>query len=222
MSEDDAGQRSRQEALTEMLSKDERVAILKAQPDAKVLLLHEGDVRRALVGFEGRAYHYVRNVAGERVLLVFAGLFLAAAACVVWMTGAAILPWRIAVVVCAVASMALLWFVATWHRRAGSSFVALDQEHLFVGDRKRAWRVAWEMLDVQSMGFDKFSTQSGRGALDLQVGGQQIELILYHPLMHLEDLQGFMVEVLTMLKQDEAVAALREEGAIDAGEDEEA
>ncbi len=204
------GESKNQDMSPADLSKDERIALLKSQPDAKVLLLHEGDVRRALVDFDGKAYHYVRNVAGERILLVFAGILLAAAAGIVFFTGAVILPWRIAVVLCAVACLSLGWFVVKWHKQAGSSFVALDEEHLFIGDRKRAWRVAWELLDVKSMGFEQFSTQSGQGVLNLNVGGQSIELILYHPLMHLEDLQGFMVDVLTMLKQDEALAALTE------------
>ncbi len=193
------------------LSKDQRIALLKAQPDAKLLLLHEGDVRRALVDFEGKAYHYVKNTAGERVLLVFCGLLLAAAAGIVVFTGATILPWRFAVVLCGVGAAMLAGFVWKWHRVATSSFVALDAEHLFVGDRKRAWRISWEMLDPQTMGFDTFSTQSGRGVLMLDVAGQEIPLFLYHPLMHLEDLQGFMIETLTMLKQDEAVALLTEE-----------
>lgn len=193
------------------LSRDERIALLKAQPDAKLLLLHEGDVRRALVDFEGRAYHYVKNRAGERVLLVFCGLLIAAAVGIVAFTGAAILPWRIAVVLCAVGAVALGGFVLKWHRVATSSFVALDEDHLFLGDRKRAWRIDWELLDPQTMGFDTFSTESGRGVLMLNVAGQQIPLFLYHPLMHLEDLQGFMIETLTMLNQHEAVAALMSE-----------
>ena len=186
------------------------MALLKTQPEAKVLLLHEGDVRRALVGFGGTARHYAFNLGGARVLLILSGLLLAAAAVIAVVTGAAILPWRAAVVLCVVAALALMHFVWRWRKKASSSFLAYDEEHLFLGDRARAWRISWEALDATSFGLETFTSQSGQGALKLDVGGQSIELLLYHPLMHLDDLQGFIFDVLHKLQGEQVAEAAGE------------
>ena len=188
-----------------LLESDERVVLLhEAQQGAKVMLLHDADVRRALLGFKGRAFHYVMNRRGANFMWVVSALALIASAATLAATGAPTLLLRVVVVACGALSVALGSFVWRWRKAAQTGFIALDEEHLYVGDNKRAWRIAWELLDAQSMGFHEFDASSGQGVLKLRVAGQEIPMQLYHPLMHIEDLQGLMVELLSRLPQDES------------------
>lgn len=205
------------------LAQDERVAMLRdAQRQSRLMLLHDADVRRALVDFEGRVFHYVVNRAGANLLWVVVLLLLGTAVAIGITTGAPTLPWRMALVSSAALSVALGSFIWRWRRVAQTSFIALNDTHIYLGDNKRAWRIAWDLLDAASMGFHTFDAGAGQGVLQLNVSGQQIPMQLYHPLLHIDDLQGLMVELLHHLPDTAQAHAGREDSEGDEAEESEA
>lgn len=177
--------------------------------DQPLVLLHDGDVRRVLLDFKGRAFHYHLNTAGQQLLLAGAGVLIASCVAILLVTKLAVL-WSILAAIAGVIGVATLAYIWRWRKFSQTSFVALDQDFLYIGDNKRAWRVAWGLLDAQSMGFDKLEIGKGNGKLELNVAGQKIDLQLYHPLTHVEDLQGFMFEVLTRFQDPEALTSEEE------------
>lgn len=186
---------------------DERVALTS---ENRLVLLHDGDIRRALLDFEGRSFHYATNQAGQRVLLLGAGLLLAGAVGAAWWFGVSTLAGSVGAGLLALSSLTLLGYIWRWSHFASSHFLAVDEHHLYVGSNRRAWRIAWELLDAQTMGFERLSTSQLDGVLPIEVAGESIDLHLYHPLTHIEDLQGFMFEVLSRIQQGEQASGEEE------------
>ncbi|GEM_PF-2912696 len=196
---------------------DERTAQIEQARQAPFLLLHEGDVRRALLDFKGRAFHYTTNTGGQRVLLVFAGLGLAGAVGIYLYASFASLLWFLLSSGLAIFSVVLCASVYRWHKFAQTGFVAINDDFLYFGNDKRAWRISWDLLDAKALGFEDYTSERLSGKLSLDVAGQQIDLQLYHPLAYIEDLQGVMFEILSHMQGGSEALAL----ALEASESEE-
>lgn len=190
---------------------DERTSQLEGAQDAPLLLLHDGDVRRAVLDFEGQVFHYTLNKRGLRMLLVASGLALAGAVAIyVWMTFVSLL-WFLASAALVVAAVVTLVTVWRWDTFSKTGFLALDDDYFYVGTSKRAWRISWELLDARALGFEEYSSERLSGLLKMQVAGQQIDLHLYHPLAYVDDLQGLMFALLSHMKGGPDQASLEEE-----------
>lgn len=183
-------------------------------------LLHEGDIQRELDGLTAHVFRYEVNQPGSTALLVIAGVLLAGGAAAGTLLGWGA-PLGVAVaVVCAIASLVLLGFVVRWQLHARNHFVALTDEHLITGTPRRAWRIGWESLDAEKLGFSRMEVSTSGSRLDIQVGGQEIPLLLVHPLAHLDDLPTFMMQVLGRL--DPEALERMESGELEVEEDEDA
>ncbi len=148
-----------------------------------------------------RVFRYKFNQPGATVMLIGSGLLLAGVAALWWFTRFEQLYWFIAAVALAIGSVGLLAYVQHWSKFTRHHFVVVDPDALTVGDATRdAWRVVWPLLDVHALGFERLQVSGARGLLQVEVAGQQFPLHLYAPLAHIDDLQGFMVEVLERLR----------------------
>lgn len=183
-----------------MTSLDERTSQIEQANQAPFLLLHEGDIRRALLDFEGRAFHYTTNVRGQRVLLLFSGIALAGAAGIYFYTQFASLLWFLLASGLAIFAVVMTASVYRWHKFAQTSFVAINDTFLYFGNDKRAWRIAWDLLDAKALGFEDYESERLSGTLSLDVAGQKIDLHLYQPLAYIEDLHGVMFELLSHMQ----------------------
>lgn len=183
-------------------------------------LLHEGDVQRELDGLTAHVFRYEVNQPGSAALLVISGLLLAGGAAAGVLLGWSS-PLGIALaVVCAGAALAIVAFVVRWQLHARDHFVVLTDAHLITGTPRRAWRIGWEALDAEKLGFSRMAVTTSGSRLDIHVGGQEIPLLLVHPIAHLEDLPTFMMQVLGRL-DPEALERL-ESGELDAEDADEA
>jgi len=98
------------------------------------------------------------------------------------------------------ASLGVLSVIYKWAKFTDEHFLAMSASHLYISDEGNTWKIAWELLDARALGFDAMDTTRFNGLMAVDVGGQSIPMLLYHPLTYIEDLQGFMVEVLTHLQ----------------------
>ncbi|MEM1348043.1 MAG: hypothetical protein AAGI01_05745 [Myxococcota bacterium] len=159
-------------------------------------LLHDGDVRRALDGISVQAWHYTVN---ERFQLLLLGValvcaLLAAALGILTQLSTSLAFWGTALAGgVAVALGVYLW---RWREFAKRSFVAVGDEHFYVGDNRRAWKISWALLDRDSMGLTQMEASKFMGELLMSPAGQQVSLRLYHPLVLVEDLPGLIGSIL--------------------------
>ena len=167
---------------------------------AAIQLLDEAQVKRVLEDPRTRRFYYTFNKPGSAFLLVVSGLMLAGAAATWWQTGLITFWWFGLAALLALGALGLLAFIYTWAKFTDKHFLAMTHQHLYLGDEGNAWRIAWELLDAQALGFDAMDTNRLSGLMIVKVAGQQLPLRLYHPLVCVDDLQGFMVEVLTHLQ----------------------
>lgn len=92
----------------------------------------------------------------------------------------------------------------------------LSRDHLYIGDNQEAWRLGWDILTIENMGFESARSNRLTSALKIELAGQRIPMFLYNPLAFIGDLQGLMGDILFKLQEDrdEEVASL--EGEVDA------
>lgn len=174
-------------------------------------LLHDADLNRALEGVEVRAFRYTRNTPGQRVI---GGLALVClAGCVIsWFITRWVDPFSMALgVLLGSFGGALFWYVWHWHVFAERHFVAISDEHLYVGwaaHKGRAWRIGWELLDIDALGLRRMRTTRLSASLPIRVVGQEIELHLFGPLAYLPNYQELMGILLERVAEDEMDDAL--------------
>jgi len=92
---------------------------------------------------------------------------------------------------------------AWWYGFTQTHFLATTPDRLFVGKRDRMWAVDWELLDRKTLGFEDMKPSSVQGRLDMQVAEQEIPVRLFNPFVSLEELEGFMIQVLQHLKEQD-------------------
>ena len=148
-------------------------------------------------------FEYNFNRPGSIVMMVFSVILLAGAVVLWVLTGLTQFGWFLLAALLVLSACGIWAYVYKWHSFAQTAFLALSTDHLYVGDLTQAWRVGWSLLDVQKLGFDRLNPSRYSSTLNIQLAGQDIELFLYNPLVHLGDLQGFMVEVLTQIQPEQ-------------------
>jgi len=165
-------------------------------------LLHDGDVRRALDGVSVQAWHYQVN---ERFQLLLLGVAVVCALIAVILGATTQLSTLLAFWGTALTgglAVALGVYVWRWREFAKRSFVAVGDEHFYVGDNRRAWKISWELLDRETMGFAEMEAGRFMGELVMSPAGQQVPLRLYHPLTIVDDLPSLIASILHHIDPD--------------------
>lgn len=175
-------------AKASLMDKPKLQLIDKAQTE---LVLEDPKVRR---------FYYRFNKPASTLLLVVSGILLAGAAATWWYSRLITFWWFGLCALLVLASLGVLAFIYKWAKFTDDHFLAMSATHLYIGDEGNAWKIDWELLDARALGFDVMDTTRFNGLMAVDVGGQSIPMRLYHPLTYIEDLQGFMVEVLTHLQ----------------------
>ncbi len=106
---------------------------------------------------------------------------------------------------------------AFWGNFRNNRFIAISDDHLFIGEEEKAWRVHWSLVDRESLNFDQMQSSRLRGSIRLETAGQNIDIPLYTPFVYIEDLEGLMFELLQRLDAEGGEAPV---GAPDADVDE--
>ena len=119
--------------------------------------------------------------------MLFSGIALAGAAGIYFYTQFASLLWFLLASGLAIFAVVMTASVYRWHKFAQTSFVAINDTFLYFGNDKRAWRIAWDLLDAKALGFEDYESERLSGTLSLDVAGQKIDLHLYQPLAYIED-----------------------------------
>lgn len=166
----------------------------------QLVLIDNAEVKRVLDDPKARRFFYQFNKPGSVLLLIVSGICLACAAATWYHTRLITFWWFGLCALLSICSLAVLAFIYKWAKFTDDHFLALTKDHLFIGDEGNAWKIAWELLDARALGFEGMDTTRFNGLMLVQVAGQAIPMRLYHPLAYVEDLQGFMVEVLTHLQ----------------------
>ena len=178
----------------------------------KLPLLSGTAVNTAIAESEAQVFGYEINPAGLVIALAIAAVFYLLGLLCWWQTGLGGV-WTVVFVALMFIGIGFTAIAAYWHQFGNEQLVAVGSEKLFVGGPKATWAIDWELLDPQAMGFDKMEMTRLRGALQMRVGGQDIKLHLFNPIVFLGDIEGFMHGVLSHLKpiDSDAPDALLEE-----------
>jgi hypothetical protein len=179
----------------------------QAQEMERLILLHEDALSRAFDGVEAHPFHYCVNMPALVMALALAGAGLVGAA-VLWHTGA--VPDVIWGALGAASALLGAWALH-WRWVARTSFVAFTEQHLFIGDHKRAWRIERALLDAAVLGFDRMRPSRLRAQLDLRVGGQHIPLLIFHPMVFVKDMEMLTASLLAHIQQEEDEMASQDE-----------
>lgn len=168
---------------------------------AQVQLHHDSDVIDTLRRDDVEAFGYRVNRLGFSVILVLGGIMLAAAGSIYTTQGLTQPLWTAILGGLVGGGLYLAVNLARWYAFQRTHFVAISSRRLYVGRETRMWSIDWRVLDPDALGLNSMDTSTISGSMTLDVGGQSIDLELYNAYCYLEDIQGFMLEVLTQLKQ---------------------
>lgn len=83
-----------------------------------------------------------------------------------------------------------------WRQFADEHKVIIHPERLVFGTEKRAWSVAWDLLDTQSVGLEQMELSKLKARLEVRVAKEKIDIVLFSALVHLVELERFMGTVL--------------------------
>ncbi|MGM0555746.1 MAG: hypothetical protein ACQEVA_05120 [Myxococcota bacterium] len=167
---------------------------------AKVQLHHDSDVEKTLARDDVEAFGYTLNPLGFGMFLMFGGTLLSAAG-YIYFKYAFTQPMFTAIMVgLAGAGLVIGINAARWYAFQRTHFVAVSPDKLYVGEEERMWSIDWEVLDAEALGFDSLDVSQLRGSMEIEAGGQKIDLQLYNAYCYLDDIQGFMLEMLSQLK----------------------
>lgn len=189
---------------------------LEQQNAPPLQLLSEHDLEQLMLTPNMVRFGYNFNRPGSIVMLVFSGILLAGAVGLWLWTSFAQFWWFLAAALMVIGAVGLWAYVYKWHTFTQTAFLALSEEHLYVGDASEAWRMSWSLLDPQTLGFDRLNPSRYSSTLTIDLAGQNIDMFLYNPLAHVNDLQGFMIEVLTQLQGEDLALQLEGDDGADA------
>lgn len=148
-----------------------------------------------------KTYPYVLNKPGLYLILGVAGILYVFSAWL-WLGGQAdTLGWQIALVVSLIVATGLSILVTYYNHVAANRIVGLGDEWLIVGEREKFWAIDWDLLDLEKLGLKDMELSKGSGSLEIQVGGQEIKLLLYSPFALLADPQDFMLNLLSKFQE---------------------
>jgi hypothetical protein len=172
---------------------------------ANVQLLDEKQLKDTLATEGVEVFRYHLNHIGYTLILGVGALMLAAAGYVWWSSALAEPLWQAVFAGLIGGGLLLSIHAAYWYTFANTRFVGVSDDKLIIGRHRKAWMIDWQVLDTQTLGFDQMNATAVRGALDIDVGGQQLKLHLYNAYVFLDDIQAFMYSLLRQLQQDEDV-----------------
>ena len=93
-----------------------------------------------------------------------------------------------------------------WYSYAKERFLAVSEEHLFVGKKDELWQVSWSIVDADAMGFSEMQLSKLNGSLTLSVAKETIPIHLFNAFAYLDRLEEFMFHVLNNIAaNDEAL-----------------
>lgn len=190
---------------------------------ANVQLLDGNDVRGAVErpGVDYFPYHI--NQLGMMVVLGVGGIMLAAAGYIWWQYAFDQNFWTAVFAGLAASGLGLSLYAAYWYTYASTHFVAISDAKLVVGHDKKAWSIDWSVLDADSLGLTNMNATALGGALEINVGGEEIKVQLYNAYVYLEDMQAMMSGLLKRLQgqQQPSSGLSGEEGAGEKAPDQE-
>jgi hypothetical protein len=186
---------------------------------AKVQLHHDSDVEKTLASDHVEAFAYTLNPLGFGMILLFGGTLLSAAG-YIYFKYAFTQPMFTAIMAgLAGAGLAIGINVARWYAFQRTHFVAVSPDKLYVGKEERMWSIDWDVLDAEALGFDSLDVSQMRGSMEIEAGGQKIDIQLYNAFCYLDDIQGFMLELLSQLKAHQDAADDAQSDGADAAAD---
>jgi hypothetical protein len=168
---------------------------------AKVQLHHDTDVEKTLLDDDVEAFSYELNTFGFGMILLFGGVLLSAAGYIYFQYGFSQPVYTAILAGLAASGLAIGINVARWYVYQRTHFVAVSPTKLYVGKEGRMWSIAWEVLDAEALGFESLDVSQMQGSMTIEAGGQSVDVHLYNAYCYLEDLQGFMLELLSQLKK---------------------
>ncbi len=176
---------------------------------AKVQLHHDSDVEKTLARDDLEAFSYTLNPLGFGMILLFGGTLLMAVGYIYFQHGFAQPMFNAIMAGLGGAGLAIGINAARWYAFQRTHFVAVSPDKLYVGKEERMWSIDWDVLDAEALGFDSLDVSQMRGSMEIKAGGQKIDVQLYNAFCYLDDIQGFMLELLSRLKDhiDDADAA---------------
>ncbi|MFA5625623.1 MAG: hypothetical protein WC966_11310 [Bradymonadales bacterium] len=146
-------------------------------------------------------FDYTPNLNGMRFLEFLALFFCMIAALVYPVTYFDPRPWMIAPIVLGGAAIALFSVVQYWRRYAKKSYVAYDDDYLYVVNMGRATRIAWERLNLENSGIAK--TKERAGVFTLQIDDKKLILRLFSSFVWLAKFQDVLGTMLTHIQKNE-------------------
>jgi hypothetical protein len=165
------------------------------------LKLLSGDpLRERLVAHGTEVFRYRRNAP------VFTFLTVLATACGVaagWVYTASELRTYLgigafSVLLAAAVTVAVLVIYWTWF--VNVHFLAVTTEELLIGRSYSAWSLSWRALNLKKMGFYNMDGNPTHGVLRVQLDGKAVRLHLFNPFAYVDNLERFMLQVLTRLR----------------------
>lgn len=96
-------------------------------------------------------------------------------------------------------ALAISSLVAYWTYFARVHFLAVTEQELIVGHRREGLRIAFEDLDLHKLGIEALDGSSTHGILNVHTADSEVPLHLFSPFASLDNLEGFMFQVLTKL-----------------------
>jgi hypothetical protein len=164
-------------------------------------------------------FHYELNERGAVALAVCSTLLVTAAVAGAILLDITHLGYAIGIAVAGGLGLALALNLWRWKRFADRSFLAISDKKLYVGDISKVWGIDWTLLDRDALGFERMDVSSVSGELPVEVGGQRIDVHLYNALVHLKNMQGFVLHLLEHLQHSEQGTDLgADEAALDEAE----
>lgn len=170
---------------------------------ANVQLLDAKGVDEALQEGGVDVFRYQLNRLGYTLVVGIGGIMLAAAGYLWWQFGFDQNLWIAIFAGLAAGGLAISIHAAYWYAFAGTHFVGVSDDKLLVGREEKAWAIDWSVLDPKSLGLQDMNLSPTKGALEVNVGGEEIKLYLYNAYVFLEDIQALMSSLLQRLQSQQ-------------------
>lgn len=147
-------------------------------------------------------FRYKSNVRGFIFLRVCAAMLLLIASGVYMATEFDPSYWVLISVVLSGGAFWLLGIVVYWNRFARRSMLAFNDDLLFIVQPSVTYQIGWEHITAESVGFAEHTEEQNPGILEMQLGGQEVVLLLFNPYVWVDDFPVFLAEILNQIKEN--------------------
>lgn len=182
---------------------------------SKIQLLTGGAVEDTLeVDGADQVFRYRLNKPMIGVLLAIGGLFFLAAAILFvgpGLGGGFTAAFLLAILL----GMSFFSMASFWGNFTQKRFIAISDQHLFVGADEKAWQIHWSLVDRESLNMEDLQLSRFQGRIQLKTGGQEIDIPLFTPFAILNDIEGLMFEFLKRLEVESDPHAALDSAATD-------